>query len=206
MDLAPLLLVRPWTTWHFSQINIRRIWHVRMRTEVWGPSVVRLGLGGWIKMLPRLSCRGHVREFRRSRLFGSRAANPIGIFVVCNCNLLAPGVVTLLNHRCHISINRYVQRPLNLIVTHITTSLCANITKQSWLVANPGVSTLRASCEPTERIRNGLISPTRSVLWALLSSPHRSEALLTPRELFWRRLVLRPSSPTPPFESVSVFS
>lgn len=25
--------------------NARRIWHVRMRTEVWGPSVARLGGG-----------------------------------------------------------------------------------------------------------------------------------------------------------------
>lgn len=78
--------------------------------------------------------------------------------------------------------------------------------KQSWLEANPVVLTPLASCAPTERTRNGPIFTTRSVLWALLSSPLPLVVLPTPRVLFSRRLVLRPSSPTPLSESAFVYN
>lgn len=104
--------------------------------------------------------------------------------------------------------------PLAASITSITSPISwstrrrpvTDDTKQKWLEANPVVSTLRESCEQTERTRNGPISPIRSVPWALLSSPRLSVVLPTPRVSSSRRSVSRPSSPTLPSESVSEFS
>ena len=68
------------------------------------------------------------------------------------------------------------------------------------------VLTPPASCERTERTRNGPISPTRSVPSVPPISPLPSVVPPTPRASSSRRSVSRPSSPTPLSESVSVFS
>lgn len=68
------------------------------------------------------------------------------------------------------------------------------------------VSTPPASCATTAVSSNGMISTTRSVSSEPHTSPRRSVDLPTPRVSSSRRSVLRPSSPTPPSESVFVFS
>ncbi|EPS31797.1 hypothetical protein PDE_06755 [Penicillium oxalicum 114-2] len=75
-----------------------------------------------------------------------------------------------------------------------------------WVKASPVVSTPPASSRRTARSSAGLTSTSRSACSALPSSPLPSVVLPTPRVSSSRRSVLRPSSPTPPFASVSRFS
>ncbi|KAJ2629109.1 ribosomal protein S23, partial [Coemansia sp. RSA 1694] len=70
----------------------------------------------------------------------------------------------------------------------------------------PEVLTPLASCALTAVSSAGLTRSTRSARLAPPSSRRRSVAPRTPRASFLRRSVLRPSSPTLPFASVSVAS
>lgn len=84
-------------------------------------------------------------------------------------------------------------------------NILANIrlVQQSWVKESLVVLTPLASSKTTAASKDGPICPLRSAPSERLSSPPHSVALPTPRASSSRRSVLRPSSPTPPFASVS---
>lgn len=77
------------------------------------------------------------------------------------------------------------------------------LVQQSWVKESLVVLTPLASSKTTAASKDGPICPLRSAPSERLSSPPHSVAPPTPRASSLRRSVLRPSSPTPPFASVS---
>jgi hypothetical protein len=84
---------------------------------------------------------------------------------------------------------------------HPTTNPLA-LSQQSWVKANPAVSTPPANCEITAATGAGPICTTRSACSAPPTSPRPSAAPRTPRASCSRRSESKPNSPTRPSGSV----
>merc|ERR1712070_1091668 len=77
-------------------------------------------------------------------------------------------------------------------------------TRQRWARESREVYWRLASCATTAVTASGQTCTTRRDCKAPPSSPRHSVVHHTPRASFWKRSVLRPSSPTPPSASVRV--